>query len=620
MLSSPIFAQSDRHVAFLRYVVEAAIEGRSDSVKEYTIATEVLGRNDSYDPRFDSGVRVEAMRLRSKIREYYDIHGSGDEIGIDVPKGGYTPVFYARPSVNKSLPHFLGTPWGIWATVVVAIISLAGYFVANRILPRRSQAIPGVIRVAVLPFKNIGNLKENEAYSDGLAESLTTELTKVRRFHVKPYGAVRSAGLAVSDVTPRLGVDYILTGSLQKDRDSFRITARLVRVSDDTQVWANSYDSPWTDILKVESQVSATVVRQLQVALSPVERADLQRPPTTNVAAYEALLKGRHNSLQYFYSGNLAFYVSAEQSLLQAAALDPAFADAPLELGLLYGRRYQLSGERDWRDKASGFFRNVLSMNPCQPVANALLANIALDNGNMEEGIALGRKAVSCDPNSSQAHNTLGLVYLFMGFFEAAEVECERGIEADPLFLSPYLNRAAALLYQRRNQDAIQASEEAVRVEPQSALALSTLGNILLASGRIDEGLQSWDKAVGVSPQLATVREVVGGLAGWERGQREDARRIARKYAASPVAHSWLWKKEYLELCIRAESTEVAVACVADSPRHRSYRSMISDSALARFKGNPAFTKLLEGRRKQWELDVTKYRATLPATLPELEP
>src|SRR5712671_3974215 len=96
ILSSPVFAQSERLSRFLRFIVELSLAGRSDEIKEYVIATEVFGRKPSFDPRFDSAVRVEAIRLRGKLREYYDTCGRTDPMVIEVPKGGYVPLFHLR--------------------------------------------------------------------------------------------------------------------------------------------------------------------------------------------------------------------------------------------------------------------------------------------------------------------------------------------------------------------------------------------------------------------------------------------------------------------------------------------------------------------------------------------
>src|SRR5205823_2757462 len=146
-------------------------------------------------------------------------------------------------------------------------------------------------------------------------------------------------------------------------------------------VWAHDYDLKWTDVLNVEKRVSETVVRQLKQKLSPDEAAELARSGTANVSAYEALVKGSHNSLQYFYSGKLDYFNEAERQIARAASLDPGYIEALVELGLLYGRRYQATGEQPWMQKAEGFFRRALALDACHPVANAVLSSIRREYG-----------------------------------------------------------------------------------------------------------------------------------------------------------------------------------------------------------------------------------------------
>src|SRR5262245_49145476 len=148
VVASSVFTASPRMQAFLRYVVEETLEGRGDEIKGYTLALEVFGRGNSFDPANDSVVRVEAARLRRTLAAYYGDEGSGDPIIIDVPKGGYVPAFRARPSAAPPQPPsdpvqapLNGTPavakqgrtkrWYVGAALVAVVaVMLAGAGVA----------------------------------------------------------------------------------------------------------------------------------------------------------------------------------------------------------------------------------------------------------------------------------------------------------------------------------------------------------------------------------------------------------------------------------------------------------------------------------------------------------
>ena len=131
ILSSNIFLHSIRQSAFLDYVVTAKLEGRSDTIKEFAIAFDVFERDKSFDPNFDSIVRVEASRLRSKLREYYDDEGAGDQLRIEIPKGHYVPVFSPIdvPDVehnSRRRPRFLGRKNDL---IIIGVMAVAiAYF------------------------------------------------------------------------------------------------------------------------------------------------------------------------------------------------------------------------------------------------------------------------------------------------------------------------------------------------------------------------------------------------------------------------------------------------------------------------------------------------------------
>jgi hypothetical protein len=93
ILASPAFASSDRLTRFLRYVVDETLEGRADALKETIVGVDVFGRKPAYDPRLDGVVRTEAIKLRARLKEYYETEGQRDAIRIDIPKGGYVPSF-----------------------------------------------------------------------------------------------------------------------------------------------------------------------------------------------------------------------------------------------------------------------------------------------------------------------------------------------------------------------------------------------------------------------------------------------------------------------------------------------------------------------------------------------
>ena len=155
ILSSTTFARSERLARFLNFTVDETLEGRGDNLKEFVIGVEVFDKNEKYDPRMDPIVRVEARRLREKIRKYYETEGREDPVYIDFPTGGYAPVVQTREARPASA----------------------------------SGAVPVENAIAVLPFANLSSEQENEYFSDGLTEELINALTKVEGLRVVAWGS-----------------------------------------------------------------------------------------------------------------------------------------------------------------------------------------------------------------------------------------------------------------------------------------------------------------------------------------------------------------------------------------------------------------------------------------------
>ena len=188
IVGSEEFSQSQSLKRFLQYVVERALDGEADQLKEYNVAVEVLGRGKDYDPRTDTIVRVQATRLRSKLNEYYRTQGSGDSLRIEIPKGSYVPTFQETggDASDSSSPGFPRPVAILWSVAAVVVLALAAFWISSSRDPDIA-APPGAIRsIAVLPFTDMSQLKDQEFFGDGIAEELTNTLTQLQGLYVAP--------------------------------------------------------------------------------------------------------------------------------------------------------------------------------------------------------------------------------------------------------------------------------------------------------------------------------------------------------------------------------------------------------------------------------------------------
>ena len=191
MLGSAGFARNERLSRFLRFVVEQSLAGRDSEIKESVIAVEVFGRNTDYDPKLDSIVRTEAGRLRARLTEYYSREGRSDPIVLELPKGGYVPLFRERDAAQEQLQEeprgeFRTEPtprdgrrWlAIAAAVFLSVLAAVGGWWWRH---RNSEPIT----IAVLPLESLSPDRANDYFADGLTDEIIRDLSVIEGLAVR---------------------------------------------------------------------------------------------------------------------------------------------------------------------------------------------------------------------------------------------------------------------------------------------------------------------------------------------------------------------------------------------------------------------------------------------------
>ncbi len=269
LVTSGGFANADRMSGFLRYVVERALAGESDQVKEYVIGVAVFGRDEQYDPRLDSIVRVEARRLRTKLDEYYADEGRDDPIVIRMRRGSYAATFERRPapSSEPSAPKaFAGAAppirWrpGPAALIIAVVLALPLGFTLWRtgLWTSVGRATP-MVTVAVLPFAEYSNEAADTQLAARLTDGVTSELARIRTIGVVSHtSALQFAGTRrpLREIAQALNAEMILEARVLKDGDGVRVEARLVDAAKDRKVWVRDFVGTMSDLADLERRIA----------------------------------------------------------------------------------------------------------------------------------------------------------------------------------------------------------------------------------------------------------------------------------------------------------------------------------------------------------------------------
>lgn len=267
ILGSPVFKTSERLSRFLRHIVTRTRAGEGDRLKEFVIGTEVFDRGESYDPRVDSVVRVEAGRLRARLMEYYSTQGTGDSIIITVPRGGYTPVFERRKPAPDSVPpgptarerrrFMAGIGLGVALLAVIGVLSLA---------PRRqapSRAI-GDVRVAVMPFVSDANEDGALSLAARLTEGVNHELVRLGMLQVVAHGSVLESvarGDPVMGIARSLRADVVVQARVARADQRVTVEAVVVDVAQERKFRVDDFTGSTADVSGLAGRIAAGVAR-----------------------------------------------------------------------------------------------------------------------------------------------------------------------------------------------------------------------------------------------------------------------------------------------------------------------------------------------------------------------
>src|SRR5213595_1171482 len=285
--------------------------------------------------------------------------------------------------------------------------------------------------IAVLPFVNMSGDPEQEYFSDGITEDIITDLSKVSGLFVVARNTAftyKGKHVDVPEAAKRLGVNFILEGSVRKAGARVRVTGQLINGKDGGHVWADRFDRDLTDIFAIQDEITHAIVEQLKVKLLPQEKKSIGQAPTGNVEAYTYYLRGR----QFLHRHSKSYYQLARRMFAKAVELDPAYArayagiaDCDSFLFLHYSAPVEIKGILETSAKA-------LALDDQLAEAHASRGLALLIEKRFEESTAEFEKAIMLDPNSFEAHYLYARGSFAQGKLERAAELFERAAAVSP--------------------------------------------------------------------------------------------------------------------------------------------------------------------------------------------
>ncbi len=523
VLASSPFANSNRSQRFLRYVVESSLNNHDEFLKEFAIAVDVFGRNVSYDPSVDATVRVEAGRLRSRLRDYYSDEGRNDPIVIEIPKGGYRATFTERiagpgiavPQVAPSASSADDTPkqvakprWRRIAPLALAVAILIAAIGGVALWRKRTLPIAGAVNgqkvLAVLPFSNQTGANANNYLTEGITETL------IRQFSLIPQLRVISRAAAdrvnKQNAASELGVGYLLTGALERNADGrLVLNAELSDAKNGAVLRSNQYIPDEADLRPIQAEIVQDAVKGLGISPEIAQAAGAQRPLTSSPAAFQNFLRGEAVARLRDNPANLH---EAIRNFEEAVWLDPSFAfayssmaEGHLALGIFY------EAPRDHMPLARQYAQRALMLDPSMHQAHAILGLIDL---LYDWNLPLAQSELDQADTRDHAIWQLGCTAHLLsinGRFRHAEEDLESMLEFDPHSGMLIAELGCVKYYAGHYDDSIRYYRQALTLDSRSVLGYWGMGRALAGEARYKEALddlKQFKKLNGFEPTIIT--------------------------------------------------------------------------------------------------------------------
>ncbi|MBL8214190.1 MAG: tetratricopeptide repeat protein [Bryobacterales bacterium] len=558
VLSSGGFRSSQRLCRFLRFLVERTLENDGERLKEYVLAIEVFDRNETYDPSIDSIVRVEARRLRHKLKAYYEGPGRHDPVFLELRPGNYVPVFRPLAAAAAGL-----------APVEAAYTS-----------------------IAVLPFVNMSPEPDQEYFCDGITEEIINALASLDEVAVVSRTSsfqFKGQAVDVREVGAKLGAELIVEGSVRKAGTQLRITAQAIDANNGYHVWSETYRRELPDVFAIQEEISTSIAGRIRAKLPgrALRRGGYQPP----LEAYTAYCKALH----LLHQEDMACLQAALAEFRGLTSRYPDYADPYAGVATVYAAlsNFGVVCGREILPELRHSAETAVRLNPDSSAAWTVMAGISAHwEFDWAEAESRFRRAIALQPSNYAAHSWYGGVLAMLGRFDEAEREYGVAIRLNPLFASGHA-RMGFLRYLRGDAcEALRHLNEALRLAEDFPEGRFALGMVYLHQGDYAEAIEILSRRLEEMPIAIHMGMLVGAYhrSGEEAKCQKMLRRLeqmAAKQYVTPMAR--------VAACVGMGDSDGAITALAASIEDRAiFANVLNvDPFVDPLRSDPRFERLV---------------------------
>ena len=458
--------------------------------------------HDAVEGKLDFGFDFLGERPVKNIEKPVRVYRVRGELG-EKPKK-------PTPSKNNKLPLIVAS-----AVLVLAIAGVSTWQIGRGPGSEETDvaaddsmlALPTGPSIAVLPFNNLTGDPEQEYFSDGMTETLITDLSRLNNLFVIARNSTftyKGKPVDVRRVGQELGVRYVLEGSVQRTDERLRVNAQLVDAQTGRHLWAERYDRKLDDVFEIQDEITQRVVTELDVKLLQGEQARAWRKTTRNREAYDIFLKALEHHLRFTQEG----VARAQELCQQALDIDPKFTMATVLLGwthIIQGSSGWSTGSKVSAGKALALARRAIAIDPTFGDAYAMMAIALSDLGERANSVKAAEKALSVSPNQAGILAISAWAFAPMGRAEEAVSLAERAFRLNPFPPAWYFGALGdSLLFAQRIEDAANAHRKCVEQLPSHLFCQFGLTVAYVELGKLELAAMQAKQALSIVPKMTS--------------------------------------------------------------------------------------------------------------------
>ena len=438
-----------------------------------------------------------------------------------------------------------------WQKLEASVSALTGGGVQEEIHQpaiRRVQAVHASI--CVLPFVNMSGEAEQEYFSDGISEDITTDLSKISALEVVARNtafAFKGQNPNVQEVAKQLSVSHVLEGSVRKAGNRIRINAQLIDGSTGKHLWADRFDRDLTDIFEIQDEISKAIVDALKVTLLPKEKKAIEKRGTSNVDAYDLYLMARQQWISGTF-GNVRREQSITRLCKEATQLDPEYAQAWALMGLA---QLELRFVHGHDEDALSSAERALEINPALAEAHCIKARYFEEEGRTEEAEKQVRTALNLDPDSWEVNREMARMLFRHGhvreaipYFEKAESLTDTAWHNPLMLVTCYEaigDQARQLQVAATVRDRVQ---HAIAMDPTNGTALASGANALAVLGDTDRAREWMRRGPLLDPDNLVMRYNTACAFLRRFDDAAEALNALQPFFETVTSTTWIWHAE----------------------------------------------------------------------------